>query len=100
MSRRGKTAERPPCPRWCDYSESRKHPSAHIAHIADVVSSVYSPVRVLALTVEAGLGEVEPLPVLAMLRDDTGAMCQYRMAWSEAEQVGRALLDAKRRYGG
>lgn len=85
--------------KWCDYSDSRKHPRHHLHHLGDVVTTVNPKNRVVALTVECGLAGSAPLPVISMCRDDNGAIAIARLTWDQAEQLGRLLIDAARRYG-
>lgn len=87
------------CPRWCDYADARNHPTNHVGHVGEVVSSVW-PAGVIAVTVEAGRAYPgDPLPVVSLLRSTDGALVEKRVAWAEAEQLAGLLADAVKRHG-
>lgn len=95
----GRTDTTAPCPRWCEYADARNHPDNHVAHVGEVTTTVFPTNRVVVVTVEAGLAESMPLPVLAVgYSTREGGAVTVRLTWTELERLAAMLLDGKRRY--
>ena len=86
----------PPCPPWCD--EPAGHGDSHRHHVGEVLLDGYNRPSALALTVECGPAEVDPLPVLTLGTRTGAPYVQVRLTWAQAERLADLLADAATRY--
>jgi hypothetical protein len=68
-------------------------------HIGEVIPESYNLAGALAVTVECGLAESTPLPVVAVgAAVERRPWIQARLSWDQASRLADLLADARRRY--
>jgi hypothetical protein len=75
---------------WC--TNRRGHTDNHLRVIGVVEPTAWSEYQAVIVTVEAGRGETDPLPVLTLVGKD--ARHAVRMEWREAEALADLLARA------
>jgi hypothetical protein len=86
----------PPCPPWCD--EPAGHEGNHRHHVGEVPLDGYNRPSALAVTVECGPAEVDPLPVLTLGTRTGAPYVQVRLTWPQAGRLSDLLAGAARWY--